>query len=76
MARVPRAKPPEDQQQVSVMVPTTWVERLDAVAVNLSEPGASMKRADVLRMCIRRGLEALEGAGHPTPRRVKAAKPR
>jgi predicted DNA-binding protein len=65
MARVPREKSSEEQQQISVMLPVDWVERLDAVAENLSEPGVSLKRADVLRMAIRRGLEALESTGRP-----------
>jgi|HubBroStandDraft_1064217.scaffolds.fasta_scaffold03693_4 predicted DNA-binding protein len=62
---MPREKSSEEQQQISVMLPVNWVERLDVMAEKLSEPGATSTRADVLRMAIRRGLEVLEAAGRP-----------
>jgi hypothetical protein len=76
MARVPRAKSPEERRQVSVNIPAAWVDRIAALADRLSpEPGiAKVTSSDVLRMAIARGLDTLEGL--PTPRRVRAAKPR
>jgi hypothetical protein len=76
MARVPRAKPPEDRRQVSVSIPTSWHERADALAARMSpDPLVKMTITDVLRVAISRGLDSLEAEGPPSPRRVRPAKP-
>ncbi len=63
MMRMPRAKG-TGSTQVSVLVPDEWLDRIDAIAKQLSEPGEPATRATVLRRVIRRGLDALE-AEHP-----------
>jgi hypothetical protein len=62
MGRMPRARN-GGKTQVTVLLEDEWIERLDSVAEHLSEPGVPITRAHVLRLAIRRGLEALEQEG-------------
>jgi hypothetical protein len=63
MREMPRAKG-AGSTQVSVLLPDDWIERIDAMVKQLSEPGEPATRATVLRRIVRKGLEALE-AEHP-----------
>jgi hypothetical protein len=62
MGKVPRPKPPETPKQVSVQVPESWTLRLDRIAARMSAAagGVPVRRADVLRLVIGRGMDALE----------------
>jgi hypothetical protein len=61
---VPRPKSANDLQ-VTVLLPSELVDRLDArAAAKSQEQGLTVTRADILRLVIRRGLEALD-AEHP-----------
>ncbi len=51
------------------MLPDEWIERIDALVKQLSEPGEPATRATVLRKIVRRGLDALEGEHPEKPRR-------
>jgi predicted DNA-binding protein len=55
---MPRSKGP-NSVQVSINLPPSWVDELDALASSLSEPGAERDRSTVLRQCIRRGIDAM-----------------
>jgi hypothetical protein len=58
MPRVPREKGPNDQQ-VTVNLPSSWVDEVDELAESLTRPGVSVTRADALRLAVRTGLDAL-----------------
>jgi hypothetical protein len=45
---------------VAVRVPAALAERLDRLAVELSEEWHEMKRSEVARVAMERGLDALE----------------
>jgi len=47
-----------DTVQISLRIPSEWVELADAEAVHLSRPGFEANRTDALRAAIARGLEA------------------
>jgi hypothetical protein len=65
---MPRAKSDKDSQ-VTIVLSGEWLEEAEQIAQDRSEPGAmSVTRADVLRMAIRRGLDALQAE---TPKRRK-----
>jgi hypothetical protein len=66
MKNVPRPKPPEAPKQLSVQVPQSWTVRLDRIAARMSAAagGVPLRRADVLRLVIERGMEVLD-AEHP-----------
>jgi hypothetical protein len=55
---MPRPKSDKDSQ-VTVNLPGEWLEDAQRIAEARSEPGLAVTRADVLRMAIRRGLDAL-----------------
>lgn len=69
MTKVPRPKPPETPKQVSVQVPESWTVRLDHIAARMSAAagGVPVRRADVLRLVIERGMGAFEAEqpAHP-----------
>jgi metal-responsive CopG/Arc/MetJ family transcriptional regulator len=56
---VPRAKGPNDTQ-VSVNLPGQWAEELDELARVMSEEGLGLTRSDVMRLAVRKGLDALK----------------
>ncbi len=60
MARtgMPRPKSANDTA-ISLLLPAEWLEDAQALAGELSPPGASMTRADALRMAISRGIDVL-----------------
>jgi hypothetical protein len=62
MKKVPRPKPPETPKQLSVQVPETWTVRLDKIAARASAAagGVPLRRADVLRLVIEKGMDALD----------------
>lgn len=66
--RMPREKSPEELKQITLMVPESWEPRFEAVRLVLGAPGMRLKRADVLRTLLLRGLEVVE-AEHPEKRR-------
>jgi hypothetical protein len=57
MSKVPRPKS-DRVVQITALVPTAWVEKLDARAAALSAEGLAVTRADVVRMILKKGLEA------------------
>jgi hypothetical protein len=65
--KVPRAKNPVDHQQITVLLPLEWVERLDALAKARSQPELTVTRADVVRLVVRRGLEVVEAERPQAP---------
>lgn len=68
-ATMPRPKSEKDSQ-VTIVLSGEWLDEAEALAKAKSEPGLSVTRADVLRMAIRRGLDALS-AELPKPPRSK-----
>jgi hypothetical protein len=61
MKKVPRPKPPEPPKQLSVQVPESWTIRLDKIAARMSAAaGVPLRRADVLRLVIEKGMDAIE----------------
>jgi hypothetical protein len=62
MEKVSRPKPPETPKQVSVQVPESWALRLDRIAARISAAagGVPVRRADVLRMVIEKGMDVLD----------------
>jgi hypothetical protein len=75
MLEVPRPKPPETPRQVSVQIPESWTVRLDKIAASMSAAagGVPVRRADVLRLVIERGMDALDG-GRPAATEPATAK--
>ena len=65
--QVPRPKPPVRQVQVSVQVPEPWAGRLDRIAEKMSAAagGVPVRRADVLRVVIQKGMDAVEAGVKP-----------
>jgi hypothetical protein len=57
---MPRPKSEKDSQ-VTIVLAGDWLEEAQRIAEAKSEPGLAVTRADVLRMAIRRGLDALQG---------------
>jgi hypothetical protein len=55
---MPRPKSEKDSQ-VTIVLAGDWLEEAERIAKAKSEPGLAITRADVLRMAIRRGLDAL-----------------
>lgn len=71
---MPRPKSANDTA-ISLLLPAEWLDEAQALAVEMTPPGAStMSRADALRMAIRRGMDALreERAGKGKRRRSGA----
>lgn len=62
-----KPKGPNDQQ-LSVNVPSAWVDEIEQLAEAMSQPGIAITKADVHRAALRRGLDALK-AEHPEKRR-------
>lgn len=46
--------------QLTVRLNNDWLPRLDVAAAQLSRPGLELTRADVIRVAVARGLEAIE----------------
>ena len=66
---MPRAATGNDTP-VAIRVPAAWLERAEGLRAFLtSRPGLELSKSDILRMCIARGLEAIEAE------RDAAAKP-
>lgn len=64
---MPRPKSP-NTVQVTVMIPEDAADRAEALGARMAPPGVTLTRAEVLRACILRGLDALEDE-HPAPRK-------
>lgn len=62
MGSVPRPKSGNDDQ-VSINLPPAWKEDAERLARTMSRPGMVITRADILRMALRMGLDALEAEG-------------
>jgi hypothetical protein len=57
---VPR-QPSGNDTPVAIRVPDAWLKRAEALRDFLSaRPGLELSRSDLLRICIARGLEAIE----------------
>jgi predicted transcriptional regulator len=56
---VPDSKPPPSVA-VGLRVDDALLARLDALAAQLSRPGAEVTRSDALRLLIGKGLDAIE----------------
>lgn len=50
----------EQQVQVAIRFPESWLARLDRLAEKRSEPGMRVTRTEVLRLAVYRGLVELE----------------
>lgn len=50
----------EEQTQIVLRVPASWVERAERLRPKLMRPGVSLTRTDVLRAAIVEGLDKLE----------------
>jgi len=73
MPSMPR--PPSDRTfQVAFKIPDDWVELADQLATNMSRPGMTVTRTDVLRSAMWDGLKAMRdalGASASKPRAKK-----
>lgn len=60
---------PEPTQQTTFRLPISLLARLDHLATTMTRtrPGITVTRADVVRMLLLRGLEAVDGEGEVTP---------
>jgi len=56
-------------EQVAVRLPHDLIERIDALAAPLSQPGLELGRATVVRMAVAEGVEVLEKRAAETKRR-------
>jgi hypothetical protein len=57
---VPR-KPTGNDTPVAIRVPEAWLKRADELRAFLCpRPGLELTRSDILRMCLAKGLEAIE----------------
>jgi hypothetical protein len=65
---MPRPKSEKDSQ-VTLVLSGEWLDEAQRIAEARSEPGLAITRADVLRMALRRGLDALAAELPRTPRR-------
>lgn len=59
MPTVPRPRSSNDAR-LNLLVPGEWLDEAAELAPVLAEPGATLARADVLRMALRRGLDELQ----------------
>lgn len=50
--------------QTSIRVPTDWLERAEALAEVMSQPGLALTRADAFRLALAEGLRVLEERHH------------
>ena len=66
--RVPRPKSDLDSQ-VTIVLPGDWLEQAEGMARTRSRPGMSVTRSDVLRMALRKGLDALAAEDKAEKRR-------
>ena len=66
-------RPPADTVQVSVRVPTEWIDRVTKIAEQWQRRGAVATQASVLRGALGLGIEALE-AEHVLARSKKSGK--
>ena len=53
----------EQHIQTAIRLPKALLERVDKLAVQLTRPGLSVMRSDVLRMAAFKGIELLEAEG-------------
>ena len=54
-------RPTGNDTPVAIRIPEAWVERAEALRAFLTNrPGLELSKSDILRMCIARGLEAIE----------------
>jgi hypothetical protein len=67
-SEMPRQKDPNKDGQVTIVLSGDWLDEAQHIAEVKSEPGLVVTRADVLRMAIRRGLDAIQ-AELPKPRK-------
>jgi len=67
---MPRAKSDKDSQ-VTIVLPGAWLDDAQKIAEGRSEPGLAVTRADVLRMALRRGHDAIEAEATPGPKRSR-----
>jgi|HubBroStandDraft_1064217.scaffolds.fasta_scaffold11214_7 hypothetical protein len=71
---MPRPKSDNDAA-LNLLLPSAWLDDAQELAGELSRPGASLTRADALRMAIRRGIDVLRTELHgkaPSERSLKA----
>ena len=50
----------EEQEQVAIRLPASWLERLDKIAERTSTPARRITRTQALREIIYRGMEESE----------------
>lgn len=67
LGHVPRPKSDLDSQ-VTIVLAGEWLEQAEALARARSRPGLNVTRSDVLRMALRKGLDAL-AAEHKAEKR-------
>jgi hypothetical protein len=60
MPTLMRPKGP-NEFQLSFLVPKAWLKELDELAQAHAQPGLALARSDILRMALRRGIDALRG---------------
>ncbi len=54
-------KPTGNDTPVAIRIPEAWLERVEGLRPFLANrPGLELSKSDILRMCIARGLEAIE----------------
>ncbi len=56
-------KKQENQVQMAIRVPESWLPRLDKIAEQVSPPGVRLTRTEALRTAIHQGMVKLETEG-------------
>jgi hypothetical protein len=52
-------RPPKDTTQLTLKVPSEWIQEFDDLAEVMAKPGATMSRSDALRVALHRGKTEL-----------------
>jgi hypothetical protein len=65
---MPRPKSEKDAQ-VTIVLSSEWLDEAQKIADAKTEPGLTVTRSDVLRLALRRGLDALHAELPPKSRK-------
>ncbi len=69
---MPRPKTGNDHQ-ISLLIPSSWMEKVDDLVRELSRSGVNATRSDALRVALERGLHPSEGRGEGPGRPPRAS---
>lgn len=57
----------EAQVQTAIRLPAEMLERVDKIAERMSQQGLRVRRAEVIRLTIHKGISVLEAEASPQP---------